>query len=719
MTTGILSQSYQFANGIALDTQSRGNEFLGLGAIRAGDATLRNGRRPMFVEIRTPNAVTLCDYTLTGVQQDRDALVFDFAMSYREGGMMEWMVHEVRNRYHLADWTQDAQLAPDTQLRLLLRPVTRQVGAETLLGFSYQYLYHSAAFPIYKILDRGSWEIGGHAVGSEFWMRNCFVPPIVPITSIEQFHSSEWYLPSCANPSVFQFAPLQTELQGFTYTAAESGALITWATGLSHIRSLFEKPRGVDLLIHGHEHCGDLGEDFATVPMEVLWAPGTRDKIGRANLYEAMRELVHDTLHQELGMTRERVETYGQIEEWELPDIKRYHALGLPKLLDAGCKTIYIANHFENNMNTYDVSNMCCTVDYKIAETVGEENLTAFCRTAQAAGAHVEMWGNTSVSTLTVIFDCISRHTGDANRIRFRDQKDSIAEAFAATKDPWVRNPSNAIEADHYTPVFAVMNLRDQVVHDYWVKCWSYAHDQVGLEGIFLDSSFNLSSDKFHYVQNIESESHGGTADQTHLLGFYRPERPQRQAILSMYRAHLDLMTEMQQVGIHYCNEDLGVFGTHRHGPDATTRLDNLFLWSECIASFDAPSLRKAGADVDAVFFQGLAYRMMWSLQWDIRQDRLSFNYSGWRGDFDTPSDWHLALYRAYNSVNSRMLKREILPDEAGVRYTGGAQEVVWSFTEMTLPLGSVTSVRDVLTGAVTQTDRLQAEKHHIYLIGS
>ena len=57
-----------------------------------------------------------------------------------------------------------------------------------------------------------------------------------------------------------------------------------------------------------------------------------------ANDYEAVRELVHETLHAQIGMRRERVTTFGHIEEWTPADLERYRRLGLPKLLEAGHK---------------------------------------------------------------------------------------------------------------------------------------------------------------------------------------------------------------------------------------------------------------------------------------------------------------------------------------------------------------------------------------------
>ena len=691
------------------------DHFLGLGRVTVGKAKLRAGRRPMFAHIRTPDAVELCDYKLEDRSVNDDAALLKFSARQRNAYLMEWMCHEVRNRVNTGDWTAAPEPAEDTTLSIELRPVTRSVGGVELTGFSYQYRYASEDLPIYKIVDRGTWEPGGKAVGNELWLRNNFVRPIFRFESTDDRYCTEWYMPSIAQPNIFQFVPFQTELSGFTFTTSKTGTVITWATEVAHIRSLFEKARGADEIVHWHEHCGDLSHAFHTAPVEVLFAPGKLNYVERANLYEAMRELVFDTLHAEIGMRQERVTSYGMIEEWTDADLEDYRTRGLPKLLDAGIKKIGLANHFQNNMNTFGVSNMCCTVDYKVAETVGEDRLRAFCDDAQAGDAKTEMWGNTSVSALTLL---LGRRNGEPKRVDYLPREGSILEAIRSAQRPWVRNPSGAIEADHYTPAFLVMNLRDPVVRDYWMERWRYAHDEVGLEGIFLDSSFNLSSDKFHYQPNPAPGRHGATADQIKLLGYQRPDREPEAIILSQYRAHLDLIVEMQNAGYDYCTEDIGVFGIHRHGPGAAAMSQTLPLWNECLADLDVPGLEEAGADPDDVFFRGLAYRLMWKLTWDPKTDQVSFHHGGVRNERDLPGDWHVALYRAFNEVGELMYHRRILPDEQGVIYEHNGQRVLWAFEDFELPLDEPTRVRDVLGDATETADQIDAERHHVYVIG-
>ncbi|KYC41957.1 hypothetical protein WA1_18240 [Scytonema hofmannii PCC 7110] len=712
-TPNLFRQVITFANGISLELVTHNDEFLGIGQIKAGNNLLRSGRRPMFVEICNPSAVTLCNYTIAQQNITSILVQLKLSMHYREGGLMEWMLHTVRNRYNTSDWTAEPQKATDTVLWLEIRPVTRSIGDRKYVGLSYQYRYQSQSIPIYKILDRGTWELDGRAVGNEFWMRNSFAPSIAPINSVEEFYSTEWYLPSAKNPNVFQFIPLQTALQGFTFTSGRSDTLVTWATKVSHIRSLFEKPHGVDEIIHWHQHCADLGQELVTSPMEVLWAPGELDRVGQTNAYEAVRELVHETLHTDIGMRRERITTYGLIEQWDNANFKQYTEVALPKLLESGVKMVALANHFQNNMNTFGVGNMACTIDLKVADSVGEENLRNFCHKTKAGGAIVQMWGNTALSTFGLKQ---WERNGAKNRLDYLPKEGSIMEAIERSQDPFVRNPSNAIEADHYTPVFAVLNLRDPVIREYWLKRWKQAHDEIGLEAIFLDSSTNLSSDKFHFIQLADTSLRNATSNAQQLFT-YRPAKNSPSTILSQYHAHLKLMTEMQTIGYRYCGEDIGVFGVHRTGPSLLAKLNYLPLWMDCLTDFDTLTLQKAGVDPNDIFFRGLAYRMMWYVFWDIKTEQISFNYGSVRGDFDKPNTWHISLFKVFNKVNDLMINREILPNEQGVVYRTARQQVLWAFHNFNFKLPGSSVVRDETTGKSWQTHRLQAIKHHVYYV--
>jgi len=695
---------------IRIDFTHEGERFLGLGGIRLQDVQLRSDRVPMFAHVRTPYGVEFVEPVLEEVDGRPDQTVLRFSFKQRQAAIMEWMLHECRPRVATAGRAERPRPVEDLELSLTLAPVTRDFGPFAAAGFSYQYGYTCQSHPIYAITDHASWEIGGSALGNTIYQRQ----EVRRFSDPDEAYSTEWYLPGITNPNIFQFKPFQTQMQGFTLTVGEGGALVTWATEVAHIRTLLEKKHNEDVLEHWHEHCADLGPTLTTSPMEVLWVPGDFNGAALANLYFHISELIYARLHEQAGLRRERISTYGVMEEWDLPEIRNYVDKGAPRLLQAGVKTIYIANMFENNMNTFGVGNMCCTVDYRIAETVGQESVKAICDRAHAAGAEVQMWGNTAISDLA--WKC-SQRNGKPQRIRFLPLKDSIMEALKNAEAPFVRNAFGAIEADHYSPSFCQLNLLDPVVRTYWHKRWKEAHDEIGLDGIFLDSSFNMTSDKFHWSYWPDGLQRGATIDQTHLHGHNRPAEEPAPRILTQYHAHLSLIAEMQRYGYHYAAEDIGVFGLHRSGPSICDRMCNLFMWFDSYCNFDPVAVASAGENPERIFFKGLAYRVMWSLYWDPDNDELSWGVYSRKSEQDAPTDAQLQLLSIYNEVEAEMLDREVLKNETAVLYRNPKSRVIWAVEAGTIPLGATSRIED-LVNSTTRTERiLHTEARHVYRV--
>ena len=69
---------------------------------------------------------------------------------------MEWMLHTVRNRRNMTDWTKVAEEASGTIFSMVIKPVERKIGKLIVQGFSYQYKFSSEKLAIYKITDRSS-----------------------------------------------------------------------------------------------------------------------------------------------------------------------------------------------------------------------------------------------------------------------------------------------------------------------------------------------------------------------------------------------------------------------------------------------------------------------------------------------------------------------------------------------------------------------------------
>ncbi len=689
-----------------------GDVLRGFGRVTIAGAELRSPRLPWLVDLRTPEALEFTDWRIVNRTAVEGGIDLVLAPSARQGDIMEWMLHTVKNRRRLADWADETpQPVANTTLTIRLRAVTRTIGGRQANGFSYQYVWHSDRHAIYKILDRASWEPGGHAEDLEFWQRAHFMPSGVHrIGGRDEHLTTEWWLAGCHNPDIVQFIPFQTGMQGFTYTRHGSGTLVTWATSAAHIRSLFEKRRGTDEMLHFHEHCGDLARDFSTSPIEVLWLAGATTEPAAIDQYDAIRNLVWDALHADTGLKREFVTTYGVVEEWGMHDFARSTREAIPALRAHGADWVMIPSHFANNMNTWGVGNMCCTVDYKIPASVGESTLGAFCAAAKANGMHVEMWGNTAISTLTLIFNNCDANGKTIDKIKFLPQAGSVMEAYAKTTQAFIRNPAGHLESDHYTPVFACTNLRDAVVTDYWHTAWRDLHERIGVDGLFLDSSANLSSDKFHWVGFPQAAVAGATIDNLATHGKIRPVVEPDRAILSQYRAHLGLIRDMQGYGYRYTTEDCGLFGVNRSGPSINVRGRQPWMWSETICYFEVPELEKLGLDPDEVFVRGLTWRMMWYLYWRCTDGVVSFmqDPNPANARWDRPTSFHIARFKAFAAADRDMRgKRTCLPDGAGVMYENGSTRVLWAFTDQPLPCVA----EDLVAGGTARS----AVKHGVY----
>ena len=112
-------QLITLSNRVELELVQEDGLFQGLGRVTCGQAQLRSGARPMFVDIRSPDGVELLDYRLQSQTADGDSTVLEFTASRRDGGLMEWMVHEVRNRIPTGDWTRKTLPAPGTPERIV------------------------------------------------------------------------------------------------------------------------------------------------------------------------------------------------------------------------------------------------------------------------------------------------------------------------------------------------------------------------------------------------------------------------------------------------------------------------------------------------------------------------------------------------------------------------------------------------------------------------
>jgi hypothetical protein len=176
-------------------------------------------------------------------------------------------------------------------------------------------------------------------------------------------------------------------------------------------------------------------------------------------------------------------------------------------------------------------------------------------------------------------------------------------------------------------------------------------------------------------------------------------------------------MVRMQELGYRYAGEDRGVFGLSRTGGSGAQRAGSLALWPDCFCAFDRARIRDSGYKPEDVFFQGLAYRMMWYLRWDPVEDELIWG-RGENGAAETPTEWELELLAVFNEVEPVMGQRQrtVLPDEAGVMYRADNTWVLWTFADdIELKFDEATEVSNLMTGDGEETAQLRPKARHVY----
>ena len=689
--------------------------------IIAGEQLLAPGRR-LMCEIRTPDGVILCNYAPIGEEHAADgSTTLRFSVRSRTDRLSEWQLHAPRQRLSLDEIGAESIAQPGTYVELVLRPAARSLGTTRAIGFSYQWRFHSDRLAIYRLLECAAWAPGGTVSGSELRQRNCFVDSQPTLGDASTHWSSEWHLPTCESPDIFQLVPLQTELQGFTFLSGARGTLLTWATRLAHVRTLIEKPRGLDAVRHWHEHCSDLAKEQETAPIEVLWLPGAQDAAACDDLHERMRELVYGVLHTELGLRPERVLSHGMMEEWTNPDLERYRSRGLPLLLQAGIREIFVPSWIHQQQNQWNISNMCVTIDQRIAPRLDPATVKAIIAEAKAGGSRIQMWWNTYISVIAqVLWE--RNHAGSWDVAVPPSGPGTLGGALRSARHGLIRSQGGHRDHDHYDEVYC-LNLRDPVINAHLLEAWGRLHDELGLDSLFNDSSFNCASDKFHWSRNPDADPNTPTSDQVKLLGQQRGEHEPQSRILSQWRAHLDLWVGLQRRGLRIGGEDLGVFGVHRHGPGTGMRVKSMALWSDCQGTFDADLIRPTGADPDAVFFAGFACRCPWSISWDIATDRLSLNHaassthSGIRGAHDEVRPFHFDIIKAFNVAEPFMHQRTTLPEGKGYLYRQGSTRILWATEAADHDLGGTAQITDLITGATESATRLRAGRQRVYRI--
>jgi len=655
----------RFDNGVSVDVLRSDGVFDGLGVVRAGRRKLRSDELPILPLIRTPDGQEAARLELRHVEPVDGGLRLTMLPFMQRSGMAEWRGDDGRQRWDVADWGGEPVCDRGGLLELTLRPVSRQLGGVAFEGFSYAWHYRSRKYPIWRIHDRGTWELGGYAAGNRFWMRGPFNPPRVTLRKAERYTTAGWSRPDADAPSVRQFQPLMTSLQGFAFQFDAQGLLVTVPEALCHCRSMFQKAAGANYFVHWHQLCADLSGSVAFPAMQVLYAGDTAaDESARVDQYCGVRHDLETTFRTECGQAMPRGAISGVLHSDAATRVREFER-GLDALVHAGCRHVLMPDIL-------------------------------------AGAAPRDPTPERAATALRRVRGVIDR----AHRRSVR-----VGIPLHETCRPWVMqgcatdDPPETRPGD--LPVQALLH-----------------RDAADLMLTHMQSLRSvLAPDILYCRQACLGAIHELNTDWP---GPPRPTRGRGQGsqdprfaetgglVRSLQGTHLSMQSALHRIG--YTCLPVGLVGMGGTLPDsACAHVEGAeFMYRDALPSFPLRNLTAAGIDPFQAWFRACAWRAGYVVPCQANQSVRGGLPTWWRKPY-------AAVNLAFQSVHDYMLSSHALPRGRGVIWSDGDGEVsvLWTFAEMRWKVQRSDVVFDVLGSRALRPEKrtLNLPPWRIYMV--
>jgi len=642
----------RFDNGVSVDVLRGGGVFGGLGVVRAGRRKLRSDELPILPLIRTPDGQEVARLELRHIEPVADGLRLTMLPFMRRSGMAEWRGGDGRQRWDVADWADEPVCDRGGSLVLTLRPVSRQLGGVAFEGFSYAWHYRSRKYPIWRIHDRATWELGGYAAGNRFWMRGPFNPPRVTLRKAERYTTAGWNRPDDDAPDVRQFQPLMTALQGFAFQFDAQGLLVTVPEALCHCRSIFQKAAGANYFVHWHQLCADLAGSVAFPAMQVLYAAdAAADESARMDQYCGVRHDLETAFRTECGQGMPQGIISGVLHSDAATRVREFER-GLDALVQAGCRRVLMPDILAGATPRDPTPERAATALRRVRRVIDR---------AHRRGVQVA--------------------------IPLHETCRPWVMQGCATDDPPEIPPGNLplealLQQDTADLLLAHMQrLRSALAPDTLYcqqACLGAVHE--------LDTDWpgppRPTRGRGHGVQDPRFAETGGL-------------------VRSLQSAHLAMQAALHRIG--YTCIPTGLVGMGGTLPDATCShvRGTEFMYRDALPGLPLRDLTASGVTAFHAWFRACAWRAGYVLPCQANQSVRGGLPAWWRKQY-------AGVNLAFQSVRDYMLTSHALPHGRGVVWSDGDGEVsvLWTFAEMRWKVQHGNTAFDVLGSRVLHPEK-------------
>jgi hypothetical protein len=466
--------------------------FLGVGAVEIGGRQVRSGRLPWLPYSQTFDGLETCRFRLAGVQQDTDRAVVTLAVEARRCAMALRRDRNIEPLADTADWAAVDTCEPAGIFRLVLRPVSQQVGDLALGGFSYAWEY-DGPLRLHAILDRCTWELDGDIAGATVCSQTGWIDPVARFTDEAPWTSELGH--------ELQAWPRWAVMQGFDFQAKPDGVLCGLFERVGLIRSILRRERGGHELKTLDRHVGDSGLT-GTVPKRILLAKGRFDDLGWQNAWSDLFDDSNRRARAEFGLREVPAEPYLQQDFWTPHTFDDYRRDLLPAAAAIGVSHINVGNVNRSAATEGTRGNQCCSHAYEPAPSLGgTDGLRRLVADARALGLRLRSWTSTAQG-----FDgpLLAAHRNDPDWfLRMEDGGTTFGSVHMID--------------------FHCLNLAHEPARRAWLDALLKIRNDTGLDAWFLDMFPNVSFMPLSFA-------HG--------------------RVTTIWRACLEALAELQRAGI-------------------------------------------------------------------------------------------------------------------------------------------------------------------------
>jgi len=568
------------------------------------------------------------------------------------------------------------------ELAIVFKPAAAEVGGRAFSGFTYWFEYTGEACPIHRLLDRGSWELGGNLDEVNLVCRNWLTPPRMRIgreTTYSTVGLDEW-----ANLLPGSMWARWSLLPGFDMQYGREGILVGWFDAVSLVRTTIESNADEDAIRFNDFHWFEQSGQVSTNPKTILYCPDVLDHTAALNLWTALQDRDREMSQRQFGIPEEEPPRLTLSENaWGGYDFDHTYDHVLETAAEFGMDQIFVDVCWEQGQalkeslaaavppekqkgtifEKYQHRNMCCVLDFKVAAAHGgEAALKRLCDRAAGKGVKVISWMAAHVHPHSVIVDG-PQCTEDANpdvptSERFKHGSNGAIAALESGRHPWTGYANSCWTLNLNSPVY-----------DYLQDCLLGVCERTGLSGYLWDSYSNLGWWQVDYSD-----------------GSMRPQ----------FDKMAELYAEMARRGLYVKPEAIVAFSSHSccglHGGDVYAGDLLGYSYDTGISldhtAYEDGAILRGDAPVE-MLFRCLAHRRVPGMhfqnipreQWDDQAVSMIKEY--------------FAMYKA---VRGGMKRRTVLPDDAGVLWENAAgTRLLWSFKVQTWTEGQA---MDLLTGS-------------------